>query len=99
MCHGCAAHASVAPASQPHTAATPTGARVQREDTSHLNQFIIHAALDMVDDSVWGTQSMYLKCVHKFNGASAPADAFVGGSHPEATMITAAPQTTSSQRL
>lgn len=39
----------------------------QREDNSHLNQFIIHAALDMVDDSVWGTQSMTFKSVDKFN--------------------------------
>ena len=39
----------------------------RREDTSHLNQFIIHAALDMVDDAVWGTQSMLFKNVDKFN--------------------------------
>ena len=41
--------------------------RLQREDNSHLNQFIIHAALDMVDDSVWGTQSMLFNSVDKFN--------------------------------
>jgi hypothetical protein len=28
------------------------------QDTSHLNQLIIHAALDMVDDTVWTTNAM-----------------------------------------
>ena len=37
----------------------------QREDTSHLNQFIIHAALDMVDECVWGTQNMHRSTIQK----------------------------------
>lgn len=28
------------------------------QDTSHLNQLIIHAALDMVDDAVWTNNAM-----------------------------------------
>jgi hypothetical protein len=28
------------------------------QDTSHLNQLIIHAALDMVDDALWTTNAM-----------------------------------------
>ena len=40
---------------------------MQREDNSHLNQFIVHAALDMVDDTVWGTTGIYLKAVDRFN--------------------------------
>uniref|UniRef100_A0A0G4G5K2 Trafficking protein particle complex subunit n=1 Tax=Chromera velia CCMP2878 TaxID=1169474 RepID=A0A0G4G5K2_9ALVE len=43
---------------------TPPG---KRTDTSHLNQFVIHTALDLVDEIVWTTQSMYLRQVDKFN--------------------------------
>ncbi|CAM9201237.1 unnamed protein product [Phaeothamnion confervicola] len=37
------------------------------EESSHLNQFIIHSALDMVDRKQWAVQSTYLKTVDKFN--------------------------------
>ncbi|KAL1590543.1 hypothetical protein WHR41_00952 [Cladosporium halotolerans] len=37
-----------------------------REEAAHMNQFIVHAALDMVEEVQWGTKDLYLKKVDTF---------------------------------
>ncbi|KAL3824308.1 hypothetical protein ACJIZ3_020337 [Penstemon smallii] len=39
----------------------------KKEDAAHQHQFILHAALDIVQDSAWSTSAMFLKGIDRFN--------------------------------
>ncbi|KAF2207086.1 hypothetical protein CERZMDRAFT_51818 [Cercospora zeae-maydis SCOH1-5] len=37
-----------------------------REEAKHMNQFIVHAAIDMVEEAQWSTRDLYLKKIDSF---------------------------------
>ncbi|KAK9292585.1 hypothetical protein L1049_020559 [Liquidambar formosana] len=43
------------------------GSAVKREDAAQQHQFILHAALDIVQDLAWTTSAMFLKAIDRFN--------------------------------
>lgn len=43
------------------------GTAPKKDEGTHLHQFILHAALDIVQDALWTTNAMFLKVVDKFN--------------------------------
>jgi hypothetical protein len=36
------------------------------EQARHMNQFIVHSSLDIVEEVQWASGSMYLKCIDRF---------------------------------
>ncbi|KAJ2609092.1 TRAPP subunit [Coemansia sp. RSA 1365] len=40
---------------------------IHRAENKHLHQFVVHAALDLVEDALFLTNACYLKTVDKYN--------------------------------
>ncbi|CAM8993773.1 unnamed protein product [Rhodiola kirilowii] len=43
------------------------GSAAKKEEAAQQHQFILHAALDIVQDLAWTTSAMFLKSVDRFN--------------------------------
>ncbi|CAN0380389.1 unnamed protein product [Pylaiella littoralis] len=50
------------------------------DESAHLNQFILHSALDMVERKQWSTPATYLRLVDKFNEQNVSAFLTAGGA-------------------
>lgn len=58
---------------------------VVQERPQYLYHFVLHAALDAVDDQEWGTNSMYLGVVDRFNNLQ--VSAYTSGSRIRMLML------------
>lgn len=56
-----------------------SGGGQKADDTAHLNQFILHSAMDMVDEAAEATTNTYLKIVDRFNEQNVFAFVTAGG--------------------
>lgn len=45
----------------------PFSKEVSKKDAKHMNQFVIHASLDIADEAQWTSNSGYLKVIDRFN--------------------------------
>ncbi|KAJ0989869.1 hypothetical protein J5N97_008225 [Dioscorea zingiberensis] len=43
------------------------GSAMKKEEAAHQHQFILHAALDIVQDLAWTMSAMFLKAMDRFN--------------------------------
>jgi len=42
---------------------------VKQENATHMSQFVLHSALDVVDDYMWKNTANYLKVIDKFGNS------------------------------
>ncbi|KAG6495395.1 hypothetical protein ZIOFF_043201 [Zingiber officinale] len=61
------------------------GSAAKKEEASQQHQFILHAALDIVEDLAWTTNAMFLKAVDKFNDLS--VSVYVTAGHILVTVL------------
>jgi len=67
------------PPSLPPSHPSPQPAPAE-ESNAHLNQFILHSSLDMLEKAMWASPYMHLRAIDRFNGQVVHAFLTAGGT-------------------